>query len=233
MLMTHFFSLLNSSKPWYWLGGISPVVGILTGCQPEPPTKTDTAITQVAQASVSKSVPKLNNATTPTADPEQPVLASQPTVEKVAPSSVLDKLKKPPATDTTTIQLAEQSGQAVAERLAVSYARASAYTSNQCPKLVEFQFSNQSITRQDERFPTQTCDYFIYLRKGESLTIDVSPEVKAELISPINFNFANGSYLAPAYDKYTVRLSYDGTRFRPQDFKYDVILTKKKGEVAL
>ncbi len=130
-------------------------------------------------------------------------------------------------------QNAQTAGQEVAEKLQVSYARASAYTSNECPKLIEFQFSNQSITRQDERFPKQTCDYFVYLRQGEILKIDVSREVKAELVSPVNFDFANGSYTAPKYDKYTVRLSYDGTRFHPNDFKYDVILTKAKSTAKL
>ena len=61
----------------------------------------------------------------------------------------------------------------------------------------------------------------------------MSREVKAELVSPVNFDFANGSYSAPKYDKYTVRLSYDGTRFHPNDFKYDVILTKAKSTVKL
>lgn len=127
---------------------------------------------------------------------------------------------------------AELSSKEIAERLEVSYARASAYTSNECPKLVEFQFSNQSITRQNEQFPKQNCDYIVYLRKGELLKVDVSNEVKAELISPVNFDFANGSYTAPKYDKYTVRLSYDGTRFHPENFKYDVILTKAKSEAT-
>lgn len=144
-----------------------------------------------------------------------------------------DSHAKPQANSQADKQNAQTTGQEVAEKLQVSYARASAYTSNECPKLIEFQFSNQSITRQDERFPKHTCDYFVYLRQGEILKIDVSREVKAELVSPVNFDFANGSYSAPKYDKYTVRLSYDGTRFHPNDFKYDVILTKAKSTVKL
>lgn len=185
---------------------ILPSIALLMGCQPD----NDTVQSQSQNTNVTNAKTTVKN-----------------------PPAILLTTDNPP-TQATKIypKTADLAGQEIAERLEVSYARASAYTSKECPKLVEFQFSNQSITRQNEQFPKQNCDYIIYLRKGELLKVDVSNEVKAELVSPVNFDFANGSYTAPKYDKYTVRLSYDGTRFNPENFKYDVILTKAKSDAT-
>lgn len=123
---------------------------------------------------------------------------------------------------TTEKQIADD----VVNRLETSYARLAAEQNDVCPKLLEFQFSTQSLVRNNERLMQQTCEYYVYLNAGERLRVTNSEGMRAELVSPVWFDFRNGEFKAPSFDRYTIRMSYNGTRYNPQNFVYDVILTK-------
>ena len=45
----------------------------------------------------------------------------------------------------------------------------------------------------------------------------------ANLISPVYYDFANGSYLVNQADKYVIRLSYEGIEQRYEPVDYEVI----------
>lgn len=114
----------------------------------------------------------------------------------------------------------------IAKRLEISYARNASYKKNECPKLVEFEALDQTISRVDEQLPSDFCEYFVYLSVGDTLNIRTSRDMQAILISPVWFDFANGSYTAPKFDKYTIRLSYNGVKYHPANFSYDITLIK-------
>lgn len=116
--------------------------------------------------------------------------------------------------------------QTFAENLTTSFARVASQKDDVCPKLVDFQFVSQSIVRQNEKFVNQQCEYLVYLNAGDRLKVTTSGDVKAVLASPVFFNFANGAFVADKFDRHTLRLSYNGTRYQPQNFVYDVIISK-------
>lgn len=115
-------------------------------------------------------------------------------------------------------------------RLEIVYARNAAYKKDQCPKLIEFENLNQTVSREGEQLTTEYCEYFVFLAKGDTLSVHTSNDMQAELISPIWFDFRKGSFTADKYDKYTIRLNYDGVRYHPANFHYDIRLIKNGGK---
>ncbi|MFW2176301.1 MULTISPECIES: hypothetical protein [unclassified Moraxella] len=125
-----------------------------------------------------------------------------------------------------TAPRAKSNAQAIADSLEVSYARAAAQQANLCPKLLDFQFKTQSITRENEQLNKTSCEYFVYLKEKDTLRVKVTGDIEVQLVSPVWFNFANGDYIAPKFDRYTIRVSYDGTRYNPKNLDYDMVVTK-------
>lgn len=176
----------------------------LTGCQPTPESK---------------------NEKTPSASSVKPALSSPPLLPTVT-TNVEDKnndAKNDVKADNSHIA---DSGKQIANQLEVSYAREAANVNNRCPKLVEFQLASQVITRSNEQLLKDSCDYLIYLNEGDRLQVAVSNDLQAQLITPVAFDFSQGAYIAPQFDKYTVRIRYNGSRFQPKNLNYNVILTR-------
>ena len=69
------------------------------------------------------------------------------------------------------------------------------------------------------------CDYYIYPKKGQRISIESHPkQIAANLISPVYYDFANGSYLVNQSDKYVIRLSYEGVEYMSSPIDYDVTI---------
>lgn len=113
-----------------------------------------------------------------------------------------------------------------------SIARVASETKDTCPKLLEFKLSNETIVRKDEELVSSKCDYLIYLNQGDVINIHVSENIRAEIISPTWVDLhSHRQFVAPKFDRYTLRLSYNGIRFQPQDFRYDVTVSKNPDHV--
>ena len=110
-----------------------------------------------------------------------------------------------------------------------SYARFAAKKSDVCPKLVEQNIDSPEIKRTSEIMVDDYCDYFLYLHKGDSITVDVSDsQLEALLMVPAMHNFANGSYAVTSYDKHIIRLTYKGSSYRPERLRYNVMIQVTK-----
>lgn len=115
----------------------------------------------------------------------------------------------------------------ISRHLETTYARMSANQKDICPKLVDFQQNKQSVVRHGEKLNQYNyCEYFVFLNQGDSLSVSTTNGIQADLVSPDWFNFSNGTFTAKKFDRYTIRLTYDGTRYRPTDLVYDVHIHK-------
>lgn len=189
------------------MGGLLTINLLLTGCQP---ASTDVKNTRHA-----------NPSTSATKD----AVASPPTSVKPDDMLLPTDTHSNPSVVKNTISNSDNNDD-IAKRLEITYARNAAYKKDECPKLVEFESLDQTVTREGEQLPSDFCEYFVFLNKGDTLRIQTSSDMQAKLISPIWFDFANGSYTADKFDKYTIRLSYNGVRYHPTNFRYDVSLIK-------
>lgn len=158
----------------------------------------------------------------------QDSLQSPPKSPTNTVQSVLDKQNSAEKIDAVSLSQSTQPMQSdISRRLETSYARVSASQRDICPKLVDFQFERQSVVRHGEQLNQYNyCEYFVFLNKDDRLSVITSNSVQADLVAPDWFNFNNGSYIAKKFDRYTIRLSYDGTRYRPENFVYDVHIHK-------
>lgn len=114
----------------------------------------------------------------------------------------------------------------IEENIRNSYARLAAERSDLCPKLIQEEVGNQVIERTKEVMTNNHCDYFLYLREGQNISVSVSDnQIEALLIVPTLHNFANGDYRVDAYDKHIIRLTYNGATYKPKNLVYDVAVT--------
>lgn len=94
-----------------------------------------------------------------------------------------------------------------------------------CPKLVELPVGSTKVVRKNEVMQDTYCDYYIYPKKGQRVSIENYPKyIAANLISPVYYDFANGSYLVNQADKYVIRLSYEGSEQRYEPVDYEVTI---------
>lgn len=94
-----------------------------------------------------------------------------------------------------------------------------------CPKLVESMQGDNKIVRKNEIMRDSHCDYYIYPEKGQKIAVESHPNyIAANLISPIYYDFANGSYAVPRSDKYVIRLTYDGIEYKSGPIDYDITI---------
>lgn len=104
-----------------------------------------------------------------------------------------------------------------------SYARLAAKRSDVCPKLIQEEMGSQVIERAAEVMVNNHCDYFLYPREGQQISVSVNnSQVEALLIVPMLHDFANGNYRVNSYDKHVIRLAYKGATYKPKNFVYDV-----------
>lgn len=107
-----------------------------------------------------------------------------------------------------------------------SYARLASKRSNICPKLIQEEIDSQVIERTEEVMVDNHCDYFLYPRNGQHISVSTNDsQIEALLIVPTLHDFANGDYQVSSYDKHVVRLSYNGATYKPEHFVYDVAVT--------
>ncbi len=111
----------------------------------------------------------------------------------------------------------------MAEQLSSHYARLASKHNDACPKLLQKQIDSQLITRRKEQLKGQYCDYYIYPKEGEFLTITSSdPALKITLRMPRIHDFANGAYLVDSNRRHVIRVAYAGSIYKPSDFIYNI-----------
>lgn len=119
-----------------------------------------------------------------------------------------------------------QNADKIEENITNSYARLAAKRSDVCPKLIQEEVGRQVIERDAEVMIDNHCDYFLYPREGQKISVSVNnSQVEALLIVPMLHNFANGNYQVESYDKHVIRLAYKGATYKPKKFVYDVAVT--------
>ncbi|MEO1851176.1 MAG: hypothetical protein ABGX74_03610 [Psychrobacter sp.] len=118
-----------------------------------------------------------------------------------------------------------QNSENIEDSIRNSYARLASERADVCPKLIEEQGS-QVIERVAEVMVNDYCDYFLYPREGQHISVATNNrQIEALLIVPALHNFANGGYKVMSYDKHIVRLSYNGATYKPQNLNYDIVMT--------
>ena len=117
-----------------------------------------------------------------------------------------------------------QNSENIEDSIRNSYARLASERADVCPKLIEEQGS-QVIERVAEVMVNDYCDYFLYPREGQHISVATNNrQIEALLIVPALHNFANGGYKVMSYDKH-IRLSYNGATYKPQNLNYDIVMT--------
>lgn len=118
-----------------------------------------------------------------------------------------------------------QNSENIEDSIRNSYARLASERADVCPKLIEEQGS-QVIERVAEVMVNDYCDYFLYPREGQHISVATNNrQIEALLIVPALHNFANGGYEVMSYDKHIIRLSYNGATYKPQNLNYDIVMT--------
>ncbi|MGO2504710.1 MAG: hypothetical protein ACTH7L_01190 [Psychrobacter alimentarius] len=119
-----------------------------------------------------------------------------------------------------------QNAEEVEESIRNSYARLAAERTDLCPKLIQEEVGSQVIERTEEVMIDNYCDYFLYPRSGQSISVKVdNSQIEALLVVPMMHNFANGDYKVDSYDKHVIRLAYNGATYKPKNLMYDVAVT--------
>lgn len=119
-----------------------------------------------------------------------------------------------------------QNAKNVEENLKNSYAILASEHSDICPKLIQEEIGSQVIERTAEVMKNNHCDYFLYLRDDQYVSVKVNDsQIEALLIVPTLHNFANGDYRVNSYDKHVIRLTYNGVNYKPKNLVYDVAVT--------
>lgn len=119
-----------------------------------------------------------------------------------------------------------QNAEDVEENIRNSYAMLAAERTDLCPKLIQEEVGNQVIERTAEIMIDDYCDYFLYPRSGQRISVRLNDnQIEALLIVPMVYNFANGDYKVESYDKHVIRLAYNGATYKPKNLIYDVAVT--------
>lgn len=130
------------------------------------------------------------------------------------------------STDNSAIKQQPQAAAEIADNIKNSYARLAAERTDVCPKLVQEDIGGRVIERPNEVLVNDYCDYYLYLRRGQHLSVDVNHrQIEALLTVPTFHDFANGDYeVLSSYDKHVIRLAYDGATYKPKNLSYDVVI---------
>lgn len=94
-----------------------------------------------------------------------------------------------------------------------------------CPRLIQKRVDSTQTVRQ-ERISERSCDYFIYPKIGDSISVSVNNDnMKPSLIMPRHFNFANGSYRVIDNGRHVIRVEYDAISTKPDVLDFTIELT--------
>lgn len=119
-----------------------------------------------------------------------------------------------------------QNAEDVEENIRNSYARLAAERANICPKLIQEEVGSRVIERSAEVMVGDYCDYFLYPRSGQYISVGLNDSrIEALLVVPRIHDFANGDYRVDSYDKHVIRLEYNGATYKPDNLIYDVAVT--------
>lgn len=119
-----------------------------------------------------------------------------------------------------------QNAEDVEENIRNSYARLAAERADICPKLIQEEVGSQVIERTAEVMIDDYCDYFLYARSGQYISVGLNDSrIEALLVVPMVHNFADGDYQVDSYDKHVIRLAYNGATYKPKNLVYDVAVT--------
>lgn len=129
--------------------------------------------------------------------------------------------------DSQSILAKEQrNADTIEESIKNSHASLAAQRSDICPKLIQKNVDETTISRTAEVMVYNYCEYYLYPEKGQSIDVDINTDqIETLLIVPTLHNFANGSYQVASYDKHVIRLNYNGGKHKPERFTYDVAIT--------
>lgn len=129
--------------------------------------------------------------------------------------------------DTVAILPYDEQSKQFARIVTTSMENVVSKTKNTCPKLLDFQLVKETISRKNEQLFGSQCDYLMYLNEGDVINVHVSDNIRAEIVAPTWVDlYFHKQFVATKFDRYTLRLSYDGTRFQPQDFRYSITVDK-------
>lgn len=132
----------------------------------------------------------------------------------------------PPVTKVQIDAQAVQNARMIQENLTNTYAMKAAAYKDVCPKMVVKNVDSDKIVRHGELLRDKHCDYYIYLNKGQIM--DVSSNESAlsrQLITPVVYDFANGSYLVKTADKYVIRVKSTDIQKLHKPINYDIVIT--------
>lgn len=116
----------------------------------------------------------------------------------------------------------------LADAVQQSQARLASSRTDICPKLIEFKVGDTVNFRQNERMRNQYCKYFIYPKKGEKISVSVSnSKMKAEMVQPKYYNFANGSFSVSKSGKHVLQISYKNYHGSRPAESYDLMVSSK------
>lgn len=97
----------------------------------------------------------------------------------------------------------------VAKAVQESKARLASEATDICPKLIEFSVDNHIVVRQNEKMERQKCKYYLYPDVDTILNVQIdNPSLKAAIVQPEYFNFANGTYRVSNNGKHVIEISY-------------------------
>lgn len=103
-------------------------------------------------------------------------------------------------------------------------------SSETCPRLIQKRVDNSQVVRQ-ERITGNTCDYFIYPRVGDLLTVRVSDgRMKPFLRLPYVFDFSNGAYKVVQAGRHVIRLEYNSFDVKPDVMNYVIEVDVKSAQ---
>ncbi len=97
-----------------------------------------------------------------------------------------------------------------------------------CPKLLRKALDETSIELAKEHLMGQYCDYYIYPKAGQTLSVTSNnSKLKIRLNEPSLHNFANGEYLVKDEGRHVIRVSYAGVKYKPDNVDYTIHVTFK------
>ena len=130
------------------------------------------------------------------------------------------------ATQASVVEPNQKDSAQIEDSITNSYARLAAKRTDVCPKLIQKNKGSNIINRVSEVMVNDHCDYFLYLREGQRITVNPNnSQIEALLIVPALHNFANGGYKVESFDKHVIRLAYNGADIKPKRLSYDVKIT--------
>lgn len=94
-----------------------------------------------------------------------------------------------------------------------------------CPRLIQKRVDSTQTVRQ-ESISERSCDYFIYPKIGDSVSVSVTNDsMKPSLIMPRYFDFANGTYRVIDSGRHVIRVEYDAISTKPDVLDFTIEVT--------